>query len=107
MSICRLALLLRQEIVHNINTGSHWASSLVFSLVCELVSASGQEEAAECVQRYNALTRRVEELGLDKAVDANLILNVRISGFTTPGLGLNCHRAKQSPAPWMKGLVRG
>lgn len=86
MSVSCPGLLLRQESVHNINTGSHWASSLVFSLVCELVSASGHEEAAECVQRYNALTRRVEELGLDKAVDAKPILDVRIF-YTTPAWG--------------------
>jgi tRNA nucleotidyltransferase (CCA-adding enzyme) len=97
MSVCRLGLLLRQESVHNINTGSQWASSLVFSLMCELVSASGREDAAECVQRYNALTRRVEELGLDKVVDAKAILDVRIFDFTMPNLGLNRHRAKQSP----------
>ncbi|KAG2123576.1 hypothetical protein DEU56DRAFT_829184 [Suillus clintonianus] len=90
-----IGLLLRQESVHNINTGSHWASSLVFSLVCELVSASGREEAAECVQRYNALTRRVEELGLDKAVDAKPILD-----------GQAIARAMdEKPGPWMKAMV--
>ena len=70
-------LLIRQETVHNIDTGSHWASSLVFSLVCELVSASGDEEAAESVRRYNVLTSRIEELGLDRAVDEKPILDVR------------------------------
>lgn len=95
MSVCRLGLLLRQESVHNINTGSHWASSLVFSLVCELVSASGREDASECVQRYNALARRVEELGLDKAVDAKAILDVRNFDFTLLNLGLNRCRVKQ------------
>ncbi|KAG1841321.1 hypothetical protein DFJ58DRAFT_732495 [Suillus subalutaceus] len=90
-----IALLLRQESVHNINTGSHWASSLVFALVCELVSASGHEEAAECVHRYNALTRRVEELGLDKAADAKLILN-----------GKTIARAMdERPGPWMKAML--
>ncbi|KAG0697785.1 hypothetical protein DFH29DRAFT_944606 [Suillus ampliporus] len=90
-----IGLLLRQETVHNINTGSHWASSLVFSLVCELVSASGREEAAECVQRYNALTRRVEELGLDKAVDAKPILDGRAIA----------RAMDEKPGPWMQAVV--
>ena len=35
-------------------------------------------EAAEaCIQRYNAFTCRVEELGLDNMVDAKPLLNVR------------------------------
>lgn len=29
--------LLREKLVHNTNTGSHWTSSLLFSLVQELV----------------------------------------------------------------------
>jgi len=70
-------LLLRQETVHNTDTGSHWASSLVFSLVCELVSTSRSEEVADAVRRYNALTSRIEELGLHRAVDEKPILNVR------------------------------
>ncbi|KAG2160099.1 uncharacterized protein EDB93DRAFT_1261421 [Suillus bovinus] len=90
-----IGLLLRQESVHNIHTSSQWASSLVFSLVCELVSASSSEEAADCVQRYNALTRRVEELGLDKAVDAKPILD-----------GQAIARAMdENPGPWMKAMV--
>ncbi|KAG1769639.1 hypothetical protein EDD22DRAFT_948891 [Suillus occidentalis] len=90
-----IGLLLRQESVHNINTGSQWASSLVFSLVCELVSASVREDAAECVQRYNALARRVEELGLDKAVDAKAILDGQAIA----------HAMNEKPGPWMKAMV--
>lgn len=90
-----IGLVLRQESVHNINTGSQWASSLVFSLVCELVSASSREEAAECVQRYNALTRRVQELGLDKAVDAKAILDGQAIA----------HAMNEKPGPWMKAMV--
>lgn len=90
-----IGLLLRQKSVHNIDTGSHWASSLVFSLVCELVSASNREEAAGCVQRYNALTRRVEELGLDKAVDIEPILDG----------GAISRVMDEKPGPWMKVMV--
>jgi hypothetical protein len=35
--MCCLGLLLRDKSVHNPNTGSHWASSILFSLVQELV----------------------------------------------------------------------
>lgn len=90
-----IGLLLRQKSVHNIDTGSHWAGSLVFSLVCELVSASNREDAAECVQRYNALTRRVEELGLDKAVDIEPILDG----------GAIARVMDEKPGPWMKVMV--
>ena len=33
----RLGLLLRDKLVHNSNTGSHWTASLLFSLVTELI----------------------------------------------------------------------
>jgi tRNA nucleotidyltransferase (CCA-adding enzyme) len=33
----RLGLLLRDKLIHNPNTGSHWTSSLLFTLVTELV----------------------------------------------------------------------
>ncbi|KAG1749677.1 uncharacterized protein EDB91DRAFT_1327149 [Suillus paluster] len=97
-----IGLLLRQETVHNINTGSHWASSLVFSLVCELVSASDREVTAECIQCYNALTRRVEELGLDKAVDAKPILDVRNFDLTGQAIA---RAMDEKPGPWMKAMV--
>lgn len=67
----------------------------MFSLVCELVSASNREDAAECVQRYNALTRRVEELGLDKAVDIEPILDG----------GAIARVMDEKPGPWMKVMV--
>jgi tRNA nucleotidyltransferase (CCA-adding enzyme) len=33
----RLGLLLRHQLVHNSNTGSHWTASLLFTLVTELI----------------------------------------------------------------------
>ncbi|KAH7929375.1 hypothetical protein BV22DRAFT_1002853 [Leucogyrophana mollusca] len=76
-----IGLLLREKVVHNPNSGSHWATSLLFSLVCELVHVQNGsyalvvEDQGNCIERYNAFTRRVEELGLDSAVDAKPILN--------------------------------
>ncbi|OAX34827.1 hypothetical protein K503DRAFT_697989 [Rhizopogon vinicolor AM-OR11-026] len=90
-----IGLLIRQETVHNINTGSHWASSLVFSLVCELVSVSSSEEAAESVRRYNSLTSRIEELGLDRAVDEKPIVDGQAIA----------HAVAEKPGPWMKAMV--
>ncbi|KAF8845429.1 hypothetical protein BDN67DRAFT_1065287 [Paxillus ammoniavirescens] len=70
-----IGLLLRHTKVHKPMSGSHWSSSLLFSLVCELVPLGNGEEADKCIQRYNVFTSRVEELGLDKSVDAKPLLN--------------------------------
>ncbi|KAF9243781.1 hypothetical protein BU15DRAFT_86220 [Melanogaster broomeanus] len=70
-----IGLLLRHTKVHKPASGSHWASSLLFSLVCELVPLGHGEEADKCIQRYNAFVSRVEELGVDKLVDAKPLLN--------------------------------
>jgi tRNA nucleotidyltransferase (CCA-adding enzyme) len=111
MYSCCPGLLLRQETVHNINTGSHWASSLVFSLVCELVSTSSREEIADSVRRYNALTNRIEELGLNRAVDEKPILDVS-SWFqcawlrAEPSQGQAIAQAvEEKPGAWMKAIV--
>ncbi|KAF9229680.1 hypothetical protein BS17DRAFT_744049 [Gyrodon lividus] len=70
-----IGLLLRHTKVHKPTSGSHWSSSLLFSLVCELVPLGNGQEAEKCIQRYNAFTSRVEGLGLDKLVDARPLLN--------------------------------
>ncbi|KAH7883919.1 hypothetical protein F5I97DRAFT_1930135 [Phlebopus sp. FC_14] len=69
-----IGLLLRHHKVHKPTSGSHWSTSLLFSLVCELVPLEG-DTAANCIHRYNAFVSRVEELGVDKAVDARPLLN--------------------------------
>ena len=33
----RLGLLLRNKLIHNSNTGSHWTASILFTLVTELI----------------------------------------------------------------------
>ncbi|EGO02775.1 hypothetical protein SERLA73DRAFT_176148 [Serpula lacrymans var. lacrymans S7.3] len=74
--------LLREKVVHNIHTGSHWASSLLFSLVCEIAplydvsdNTFNATEATIRTEQYNDFVSRVEMLGLDKAVDAKHIVN--------------------------------
>ena len=99
-----IGLLLRNKSVHNPICGSHWAISLLFSLVQELVrlydatsdTLNGKilrtcsyvggppslfpsvvEEAARCIQVYNTFVSRVEELNLQACVDSKPVLDVR------------------------------
>ncbi|KAI6136935.1 hypothetical protein F5141DRAFT_1077582 [Pisolithus sp. B1] len=80
-----LGLLLRNPKIHKSHSGTHWTSSLLFSLVCELVRLGGLsngEAAKECVERYNTFTMRIGELGLGDIVDAKHLLDVSKSpGF--------------------------
>ncbi|KIJ68763.1 hypothetical protein HYDPIDRAFT_82132 [Hydnomerulius pinastri MD-312] len=90
-----IGLLLRHHKVHKPISGSHWSSSLLFSLVCELVPLGNGEEANRCIERYNAFTSRVEELGLDSLVDAKPLLNgkevVEVTG--------------NKPGPWTAAVL--
>ncbi|KAJ7596771.1 hypothetical protein C8J56DRAFT_1041030 [Mycena floridula] len=76
-----IGMMLREKAVHNADTGSHWTSSLLFSLVQELVplqDASGTmdvETSTKVIQTYNAFVARVEELGLSDVADARPLLN--------------------------------
>jgi tRNA nucleotidyltransferase (CCA-adding enzyme) len=77
-----IGLLLREKCVHNPNTGSHWKTSLLFSLLQELVPLYNVardeldvQEASRIIQVYNTFVDRVEELELYKAVDLLPILN--------------------------------
>ncbi|KAJ3789687.1 hypothetical protein GGU10DRAFT_283680, partial [Lentinula aff. detonsa] len=79
-----IGLMLREKAVHNVHTGSHWTSSLLFSLVQELIPCcknidEGLEvsAASEKITIYNNLVRRVEELGLTTVVDAKTLLDGR------------------------------
>ena len=94
---------MRNRAVHNSDTGSHWALSLLFSLVLELVPMYNVEtdhfngtpvhisarwpfdphlflvsEAKNCVNTYNAFVNRVEELKLTKSVDDKPLLDVSL-----------------------------
>ncbi|KAG5652005.1 hypothetical protein H0H81_006620 [Sphagnurus paluster] len=77
-----LGLLLREKAIHNPNTGSHWATSLLFALVQELVEvydfASDTLDvgaATEIINTYNTFTEKIEELGLPDTLDAKPLLN--------------------------------
>ncbi|KAJ4485537.1 hypothetical protein J3R30DRAFT_3283391 [Lentinula aciculospora] len=72
-----IGLLLRDKVVHNANTGSHWTSSLLFSLIQELIPCCEISATSEKIVLYNDFARRVEELGLTTAVDAKPLLDGR------------------------------
>ncbi|OSD05776.1 hypothetical protein PYCCODRAFT_1443155 [Trametes coccinea BRFM310] len=79
-----IGMLLREKSVHNPVTGSHWATSLLFSLVQELAAlwtdgnhALDVDAASKRIAAYNKLASRIEELNLPPAVDAKPILDGR------------------------------
>ncbi|GLB36528.1 putative tRNA nucleotidyltransferase poly(A) polymerase family protein [Lyophyllum shimeji] len=79
-----LGLLLREKAVHNANTGSDWATSLLFSLVQELVplydfanDTIDVEAATKIIETYNAFIAKVDELDLPRTVDAKPLLDGR------------------------------
>ncbi|KAI0367514.1 hypothetical protein BV20DRAFT_1054794 [Pilatotrama ljubarskyi] len=91
-----IGVLLRDKLVHNPATGSTWATSLLFSLVQELValwsndgSTFDVDAASKRIAAYNQFATRIEELALPAAVDARPILDgrevVKILGAASPG----------------------
>lgn len=91
-----IGLLLRQSSVHNALVGAHWTTSLLFSLIQDLVDYYdpsednfNTESAAEVIGKYNDFANRIEELGLQEEVDTKPILDgneiVRILGASKPG----------------------
>ncbi|KAJ3805839.1 hypothetical protein F5876DRAFT_51138 [Lentinula aff. lateritia] len=76
-----IGFMLREKAVHNANTGSHWTSSLLFSLLQELIPYCETIEevsaASEKITIYNRFVERVEELALTSAVDAKPLLDGR------------------------------
>ncbi|KAI0028275.1 hypothetical protein K488DRAFT_58997 [Vararia minispora EC-137] len=92
-----IGLLLRDPAVHNPLVESHWTSSLLFSLVQELVQFYDGEKdsfdvqaAAACIENYNGFVRRIQELDLVSAADAKPLLDGReilqVLGATKPGV---------------------
>jgi hypothetical protein len=90
--------------VHNAHVGAHWTTSLLFSLIQELVdyydpskdhfngavhsiltyhrctdkgNRVAADDAAKVIEKYNRFAERVDELGLQGDVDAKPILDVR------------------------------
>ncbi|KAG1716800.1 hypothetical protein ID866_398 [Astraeus odoratus] len=84
-----IGLLLRNPKIHRPTSGSHWSSSLLFSLVCELTRLGDGEGTTECIQRYNTFATRIAELQLGETVDAKPLLNgnevVEVTGRGRPG----------------------
>ncbi|KAF5392550.1 hypothetical protein D9757_002175 [Collybiopsis confluens] len=77
-----IGLRIRHKAVHYPDTGSHWTSSLLFSLVRELVECCDSFEqglnesaASEKIALYNKFVERVEELDLTAAADAKPLLD--------------------------------
>jgi tRNA nucleotidyltransferase (CCA-adding enzyme) len=100
----RLGLILRNKLIHNSNTGSHWTSSILFTLVTELIplydlendlmdskkwlfcmsftlsliqTQTQVEVASRIIQSYNSFVNKIHELDLTNDVEARPILNVR------------------------------
>ncbi|KAI0307470.1 hypothetical protein B0F90DRAFT_1620979 [Multifurca ochricompacta] len=91
-----IGLLLRSTSVHNGLIGAHWTTSLFFSLIQELVNCYDASEdnfhvdvAAQVIDKYNRFASRIEELGVQKDVDAKPVLDgrevVQILGAPKPG----------------------
>lgn len=79
-------LLLREKDIHNPLTGTHWTSSLLFSLVQELLpaytfaeDALDVDEAAKTIKIFNAFVLRIEELALTDAPELKPLLKVSTS----------------------------
>ncbi|KAF8531004.1 hypothetical protein JB92DRAFT_2854526 [Gautieria morchelliformis] len=79
-----VSLLLRDKRVHNKNTGSHWTSSVLFSLVQELVTlwdpvkdTFDVDSANETISLYDTFVSKLEDLRLQSSLDDRPILDGR------------------------------
>ncbi|KAL5534484.1 hypothetical protein ACEPAG_946 [Sanghuangporus baumii] len=93
----RIGSLLRTKSVHNANTGSHWTSSILFTIIRELATlwdanrdAFDVKRAAPIVDRFDKFLQRVQELKLPDSIDDKPLLNgneiVSLLGATRPGV---------------------
>jgi len=91
-----IGLFLRHNSVHNAHIDAHWTTSLLFSLIQQLVECYDTskdkfnvDEAGVVVQRYNRFAERIDELELQGDVDAKPVLDGReilsILGAQKPG----------------------
>ena len=134
---CISGLLLRDKWVHNPNTGTHWAVSILFALVQELACLydpvldhlDGKrslpcsfldspvlflflfavEVATRCIEAYNAFVDRIEELNLPGVVEARPILDVRSHALAPPTHWMYAcvYRVAKSSGYWRASLVCG
>ncbi|KAF9470718.1 hypothetical protein BDN70DRAFT_888834 [Pholiota conissans] len=112
----KLGLLLRDKYVHNAATGSHWTTSLLFSMVTELVpfynvqnDQFNVDAAAKVISSYTSFAKTITELGLDKDVDAKPLLNGcevgEVFGMSTRGPWIG--KALQDVTEWQLGHPSG
>ncbi|EJD55243.1 transfer RNA nucleotidyltransferase [Auricularia subglabra TFB-10046 SS5] len=98
-----LGLLLRNKAVHNAETGTLWQSSILFSLLHELVECFDVDKneldvqrASLIVETYTALVSRIEELGLASTIDAKPLLD---------GTAICKLLDNRRPGPWLTGAM--
>ncbi|RDB28981.1 CCA tRNA nucleotidyltransferase, mitochondrial [Hypsizygus marmoreus] len=79
-----IGLLLRDKAIHHAVTGSHWTTSLLFSLIQQMAPlydvASDKldvDAASQLIELYNTFVERIEELDLLDMVDARPLLDGR------------------------------
>ncbi|KAF8746220.1 hypothetical protein AX14_000021 [Amanita brunnescens Koide BX004] len=79
-----LGTLLRHKTIHNPNTGSHWTSTVLFSLVQDLIPCYMMEEdkfddteASKVVKKYNVFLEEIEQLDLCDVTELRPIINGR------------------------------
>ncbi|KAF8624267.1 hypothetical protein AX15_005961, partial [Amanita polypyramis BW_CC] len=76
--------LLRHKSIHNPNTGSHWTSSVLFSLVQDLTPCYRVEEdtfdvakASKIIEPYNMFLKEIDELDLSDVTELKPIVDGR------------------------------
>ncbi|KAM6498359.1 hypothetical protein JOM56_006307 [Amanita muscaria] len=79
-----IGTLLRQKSVHNPHTGSHWTSSILFSLVQDLIpfymvdkDQLNYPDAVEIIGRYDSFLKQIEELDLVRVADLKPLIDGR------------------------------
>ncbi|KAK2461707.1 hypothetical protein APHAL10511_006170 [Amanita phalloides] len=79
-----LGTLLRHRAIHNPNTGSHWISTILFSLVQDLIPFysidDGKFDVTETsilVERYNALLEEIDRLDLGNVTQLKPLIDGR------------------------------
>ncbi|KAF8321615.1 hypothetical protein DL93DRAFT_2130122 [Clavulina sp. PMI_390] len=81
-----IGLTLREKSVRDPNTGSEWSSSVLFSLVLDLIEEGAwdnelnkldEDKSRPLLEMYNAFAGKVEELNLHTAIDDPPLLNGR------------------------------
>jgi len=94
-----LGIFLRNRLVHNPNSGNHWATSLLFSLVTDLVpfydtsnDSLDEEPASKIISSYNSFIDTVIGLNLQHNVDSKPLLN---------GHGISIAFGVTKTGPWI------